>query len=233
MIISLRISKMKKIVLALSVLFFLSALPFSHKFLVENSSNKEPIFHGDTTKQRVAFGCNVFWGEEYIPKMLEVLESHNVHITFFIGGTWAKKNPDMLKLIASKGHEIANHSYSHPHPNNLNKEKNKEEIQKAEDIINEITQVKTKLYAPPYGEYNNTVINAAEELGYPLMMWTVDTVDWKRPPPSVIKNRVMKKLSNGALILMHPTEPTVQALPELIEEILAQGYNIEPISDIL
>lgn len=65
------------------------------------------------------------------------------------------------------------------------------------------------------------------------MMWTVDTVDWKRPPPSVIKNRVMKKLSNGALILMHPTEPTVQALPELIEEILAQGYNIEPISDIL
>ena len=158
MIISLRISKIKKIVLALSVLFFLSALPFSHKFLVENSSNKEPIFHGDTTKQRVAFGCNVFWGEEYIPKMLEVLESHNVHITFFIGGTWAKKNPDMLKLIASKGHEIANHSYSHPHPNNLNKEKNKEEIQKAEDIINEITQVKTKLYAPPYGEYNNTVI---------------------------------------------------------------------------
>ena len=181
----------------------------------------------------MAFGCNVFWGEEYIPKMLEVLESHNVHITFFIGGTWAKKNSDMLKLIASKGHEIANHSYSHPHPNNLNKEKNKEEIQKAEDIINEITQVKTKLYAPPYGEYNNTVINAAEELGYPLMMWTVDTVDWKRPPPSVIKNRVMKKLSNGALILMHPTEPTVQALPELIEEILAQGYNIEPISDIL
>lgn len=232
MLISLSISKVKKTLLALSAVFLLSALPYSHQLLVENT-NKEPIFHGDTTKQKVAFGCNVFWGEEYIPQMLDILEAHNAHITFFIGGSWAKKNPEMLKLIASKGHELANHSYSHPHPNGLNKEENKEEIQKAEDIINEIIQIKTKLYAPPYGEYNTTVIDAASELGYPLIMWTVDTVDWKRPAPSLIQNRVIKKLSNGALILMHPTEPTIAALPELLNEIASRGYTIEPISDIL
>ena len=193
----------------------------------------QPIFHGNISQPKVAFACNVFWGEEFLPDMLQTLSNQNTHITFFIGGSWAKKYPDLLADIANKGHELGNHTYSHPHPNTISKEKNKEQIVKTEDLVKEITGTKTTLYAPPYGEYNDTVLTAADELGYTTIMWTIDTIDWKRPPADIIKNRVIKKLHNGAIILMHPTEPTAKALPELITEIKKAGYTITTVSDIL
>lgn len=193
----------------------------------------QPIFHGNISEPKVAFACNVFWGEEFLPDMLQTLNNQNTHITFFIGGSWAKKYPELLADIANKGHELGNHTYSHPHPNTISKEKNKEQIVKTEDLVKEITGTKTTLYAPPYGEYNDTVLTAADELGYTTIMWTIDTIDWKRPPADIIKNRVIKKLHNGAIILMHPTEPTAKALPELISEIKKAGYTITTVSDIL
>ena len=192
-----------------------------------------PIFQGNQSRPQVALACNVFWGEEYLPDMLKTLDNNNIHITFFIGGSWANKYPEILKDLANRGHELGNHTYSHPHPNTLSKEKNKEQITKTEELVSSLTGIKTNLYAPPYGEYNNTVLLAAQELQYTTIMWSIDTVDWKRPPPEVLKERVLKKLHNGAIILMHPTAPTAQALPSLIEEIQKRGYTIKTVSDIL
>jgi len=193
----------------------------------------QPIFHGNAAEPKVALACNVFWGEEFLPDMLSTLAENDTKITFFIGGSWAKRYPDVLKDISLKGHELGNHSYSHPHPNSLSKEKNKEQITRTEDLVRELTGVKTDLYAPPYGEYNETVLYAAQEIGYRTIMWSIDTIDWKRPPVEIIKNRVIKKLHNGAIILIHPTESTAKALPELIKEIKNQGYQITTVSDIL
>jgi peptidoglycan/xylan/chitin deacetylase (PgdA/CDA1 family) len=128
---------------------------------------------------------------------------------------------------------LGNHTYSHPHPNTLSKEQNKDQILRAEALVGELTGVKTILYAPPYGEFNTTVLAAATELGYTTIMWSIDTIDWKRPPEDVLINRVTKKLHNGAIILMHPTAPTAKALPELITRIKNAGYTISPVSDIL
>ena len=217
-----------------------SSLIIATLFLVDNlyvslADNQEikPIFHGNVEQNKVAFVCNVFWGEEFLPDMLKTLEDNNVHITFFIGGTWAKDNPDLLKNIAERGHELANHSYNHPHPNTLSKNQNKEQILKAETIIQGITGVKTSLYAPPYGEYNDVVLNTAQELEYKTIMWSIDTIDWKRPPADIVKSRVLKKIHNGAIVLMHPTESTQKALPELLKELHEKGYTITTISDVI
>lgn len=217
-----------------------SCLLFGSLFLVNNlysnlieDQKSEPIFYGDQSQNKIALTCNVFWGEEFLPDMLSILEDNNVHITFFIGGTWAKDHPELLKKIVEKGHEVANHSYNHPHPNTLSKDKNKEQILKAENVIQEITGVKTVLYAPPYGEYNDTVLAAAKELNYNMIMWSIDTIDWKRPPAEIIKARVMKKAQNGAIVLMHPTEPTKKALPDLLKELREKGYTATTVSDIL
>lgn len=193
----------------------------------------QPIFQGKATEPKVAFACNVFWGEEFLPDMLNTLAVSDVKATFFIGGSWAKRNPEVLKSIAGHGHELGNHTYSHPHPNSLSIEKNKEQILKTEELVDQITGVKTALYAPPYGEYNDKVLLAAHELGYTTIMWSIDTIDWQRPAAEVIKSRVLKKIHNGAIILMHPTEPTAKALPELIKEIKKQGYQITTVSDII
>ena len=192
-----------------------------------------PIFQGNKETAKVAFACNVFWGEDIMPDMLQVLTNSETKITFFIGGSWARRHPESLKLIANAGHELGNHSFSHPHPNRLSKAQNQEEILRTEKLVEEITGCKTDLYAPPYGEYNRIVLEAAQELGYLTIMWTADTIDWRRPSPEVIVRRIESKLQNGAIILMHPTIPTIQALPELIRLIKTKGYTITTVSDII
>ena len=192
-----------------------------------------PIFHGNSATPKVAFACNVFWGEEYLPAMLSTLNENNIKITFFIGGSWGKRFPALVTELATQGHELGNHTYSHPHPNTISKEKNKEQILRTEELVKELTTMKTSLYAPPYGEYNDTVLSAANELGYTTIMWSIDTIDWQRPPTEIIINRVMKKLHNGAIILIHPTEVTSKALPELIQQIQRKGYTISTVSDII
>lgn len=192
-----------------------------------------PIYQGNTQIKKMAFACNVFWGEEYLPRMLEIFQRENVSVTFFLGGSWVKKHPELAKEMALKGHELGNHSFSHPHPNNLSKEQNKEQILQTEALIFSVAKQKTVLYAPPYGEFNQSVLQAADELGYKTIMWTIDTVDWKKPSPEVIKARVLKKAQNGAIVLIHPTEPTLEALPGIISELKQQGYVLESVSSII
>ncbi len=192
-----------------------------------------PVYKGHPGKQQVALACNIFWGEEYLPAMLDALDRAGAKATFFIGGSWASRHPELVKQLADRGHELGNHSYSHPHPNSLGKQENQEQILRTERLVAGLTGVKTTLYAPPYGEFNAAVLAAAAELGYTTILWSIDTIDWKRPPAETILARVLGKLHNGAIILMHPTEPTAQALPELLFRIGERGYAVKPVSAIL
>lgn len=200
---------------------------------LQASVSPRPIYQGQTTEKKVAFACNVFWGEEYLPSMLETLQNQQVQITFFIGGIWAEKHPELIEQLAAAGQEIANHSYNHPHPNQLNKEKNQEQILRTAKLLEPLTGKPNRLYAPPYGEFNETVLQAAAELGYTTTLWSIDTVDWKKPAPEVIENRVMKKLHPGAIILIHPMDCTRQVLPRLIQKITEQGYTITTVSNLI
>jgi probable sporulation protein (polysaccharide deacetylase family) len=221
--------------LGFALFFFLTIalIPGIMALTAVDPNKPQPIFHGNTASPKVAFACNVFWGEEFIPDMLDTFDRYNIKITFFIGGSWAKRHPEVLKMIAARGHEIGNHTYSHPHPNSISREQNIEQITRAEDLIKELTGIKTSLYAPPYGEYNDMVLKAAADTGYTTIMWSIDTIDWKRPPEDVLINRVMKKVHNGAIILMHPTDPTNKAMPKLVQDIQAKGYTISTVSSIL
>lgn len=195
-------------------------------------SNFEPIYQGSSQEKKIALTCNVVWGEEYVPQMLEILKKNKVKMTFFMGGKWVKDFPELTKQIA-KDHELGNHSYSHPHPTFISKQENIEEIKKTEDEIFKVTKVKTRLYAPPYGEFNNTVLDAAGELGYKTIMWSIDTRDWQRPAPEVIVERIIEKAHNGAIVLMHPTAPTVKALPMIIDELKKKGYQLTTVFDVI
>ncbi len=161
-------------------------LPDVIPLVTADQNQPRAVYHGKTSEPKVAFACNVFWGEEFLPEMLAELDRHNIKITFFIGGSWAKRHPQMLQLIAERGHELANHSYSHPHPNALSTEQNQDQILRTEALIGELTGRKTTLYAPPYGEFNSRVLAAAAQLGYTTIMWSIDTIDWKRPPEDVL-----------------------------------------------
>ncbi len=222
---------------AVTVLLFLLAALLAFKIIQYNLfkpavSNYEPIYHGSAGQKKIALTCNVVWGEEYIPQMLEILKKNNIRMTFFMGGQWVDKFPGLTKEIAGN-HELGNHSYSHPHPTFISKNENTAEIKKAEQAIYKTTGIITRYYAPPYGEFNQTVLAAARESGYQTILWSIDTRDWQRPSHDIIVQRVNDKAHNGAIVLMHPTEPTVKALPVLIAELQKRGYQLTTVSDAI
>ena len=193
----------------------------------------QPIYQGNGREKEIALTVNVFWGEEYLPRLLDILAREKVAVTFFIGGQWAEQFPALTREIYQRGHEIGSHGYAHPHPDQLSVVGNVQDIRRAEEVLVRITGQRPGLYAPPYGEHGPAVLQAAREAGYRTILWSVDTVDWQRPAPEVISSRVLEKVHNGAIVLMHPTAPTVEALPGIIRELKCRGYRLVTVSRLL
>lgn len=178
-----------------------------------------PYYNGSEKVNGVALMINVYWGTEYVEPMLDVLDEAGARCTFFVGGSWARANPDLLKEIVARGHEIGNHGYSHLDHSKLSAEKNVKEIQKSENIIFEITGVKTTLFAPPSGAFNASTVKSATSQGYRTIMWTKDTIDWRDKDPELTYRRATSGVKAGDFVLMHPTKHTLEALPKILEEL--------------
>lgn len=193
----------------------------------------EPIYRGHPDKPMVSFLINVAWGNEYIPEMLDTLNKYHVKSTFFLEGRWVKENPEIAKMIVDAGHEIGNHSYTHPDMSELSAGKIREQIQKTNEVIKSITDVSPTWFAPPSGSFRDEVVKIADEYHMKTVMWSVDTIDWQKPAPHVLVQRVMDKVHNGAIILMHPTSSTAQSLETLILSIKKKGYSFGSISMLM
>ena len=137
-----------------------------------------PIYNVQTSEKKVAFTMNCAWNADDIDKILKTLADNQVKITFFMVGDWIEKFPEAAKKINEAGHEIASHSDTHPHVTNLSYEENIQEIEKSNDKIEKITGKRTKIYRASYGEYNDTVIKAANDKGYYTIQWNLDTLDY-------------------------------------------------------
>lgn len=224
----------RKLMLWLILLLIALVFILSLQMISVNTMNYfDPIYKGEADDKEIAFACNVVWGNEFLPDMLRIFRENDIKISFFIGGDWASKYPEELMAIYKDGHELGNHGESHKKQSQLNIEQNKREILKAEEHIKNVTGVKTTLFAPPYGDLNKTVVETAEGLGYKVIMWSIDTIDWNTKDYSQIVERVKNKQHNGAIVLMHPTAATVKALPELINNLKKNGYKIGSVSEVL
>ncbi|MFC4799566.1 polysaccharide deacetylase family protein [Neobacillus sp. GCM10023253] len=193
----------------------------------------EPIYRGNPQKPMVALLINVAWGNEYIPTILEVLNDSKVKATFFYDGSWVKKNPDLARMIYKEGHEIGNHAYSHPDLQRRSKSETIQEISKTNTVIEETIGVKPKWFAPPSGSFNKVTIQVADELNMKTILWTIDTVDWRKPATGEMVNRIVKNADNGFMVLMHPTKPVVEGLGDMITGIKAKGIQLGTVSDLL
>ncbi|MEN6328086.1 MAG: polysaccharide deacetylase family protein [Syntrophomonas sp.] len=211
--------------------FIAYSLLFWHKDGVPSLG--EAIYQGNSGQKAVAITVNVDWGEEFIPAMLKEFKDHQAKVTFFVTGKWAEKNPELLKQMKQAGHSIQNHGFKHLHFNILANEQAEDQIKQAEKAIEKITGEKSRFFAPPYGEKTQSLVDLAAAIDYQYIMWSIDTIDWQRPSPQTIVNRVTNKLHNDAIILMHPTEPTVQALPDMLKKIEDEGYKMLTIDQII
>ncbi|HHV29038.1 polysaccharide deacetylase family protein [Acetivibrio mesophilus] len=194
-----------------------------------------PIYSVDYPEKKIALTFDCAWGSEDIPDILNTLREQDVKATFFIIGVWAEKNPDAVKMISDEGHDIANHSYSHYKMASLNNSAIKSEILKCDSALKKITGKDVDLFRPPYGDYNNDVVRIARELNHYTIQWDVDSLDWK---PGItadeIKNRVLKNVGNGSIILFHnDTKHTAKILPEIITSLKEKGYGFIPVSKMI
>lgn len=193
-----------------------------------------PIYSVKTPKKQLAISFDATWGIELTDEILNILKSNGIVTTFFLAGYWVDKHPDYVVKIAEAGHEIGNHSYSHPHMNTLNEQGIRYELQKNGDLIRDLTGQRTTLFRPPFGEYNNQVISTAYALGYHTIQWSVDSLDWKNLTSNQIYDRVMDQVGPGSIVLFHNAAPgTPGAIRRLIPDLLAKGYEIVPVSELL
>ncbi|HIT62154.1 MAG TPA: polysaccharide deacetylase family protein [Candidatus Caccovivens faecavium] len=190
-------------------------------------------YSGNTDSNKISLMINVYWGTEYLDGMLEILYKYDVKTTFFVGGTWAVKESDMLQKIHDAGHEIGNHGYSHKDQDKLNREQNKNEILTTHTLVNDLIGVNMDLFAPPSGAYNKTTVEVATELGYKTIMWTRDTIDWRDKDEEIIYSRAIKDAKGGDLILMHPTACTLLALERIIVSLQGEGFVLTTVSENL
>ena len=187
-------------------------------------------YNGNTNNKNVSLMFNVYWGNEYLTPILNILKEEGIKTTFFVGGVWVDKYPELLLDIVADEHEIGNHGYFHKSHDELNYQQNQDEIFNNHKLVKQLINVDMNLFAPPSGAFNETTLQVAKNLGYSVIMWTKDTVDWRDADADIIYNRAIKNLKNGDLILMHPTKATATALPNVIKQIKQNGYNIVNVS---
>lgn len=198
-----------------------------------SNQDKTAIYNGNISSNNITLMFNVYWGNEYLDSILGILKENNITTTFFIGGTWAEKFPELLQKIADDGHEIANHGYYHKDHANISYDRNMEEISNTHNLIKEQLGINMTLFAPPSGSFSNTTLEIAESLGYKTIMWTRDTIDWRDQNAEIIYQRAIKNASGGDLILMHPTAKTAEALPRIIEHLKKANFNLTTVTNNL
>lgn len=200
--------------------------------------NNTAIYEGDKNCQSVALMFNVYERTDLVEQIADIFDEYGYKTTFFVGGSWAGKNHDTLTRLASGGFEIGNHGYMHRDHAKLSLKQNKDEITVTEKLIDGTLSAlpdykNCKLFAPPSGSMGKNMFEACKELGYRVIMWTRDTIDWRDHDENLIFERATKGLKAGDLILMHPTDCTVAALPKILDCIKAQGLKADIVSNVI
>ena len=205
--------------------------------VITSVNNRElPIYSVDTEEKKVALSFDAAWGNEDTKEILQILEKHNVKVTFFMTGGWVDKYPEDVKAIGAAGHDLGNHSENHKQMSKLSFEECQNEILEVHKKVETLTGQSMCLFRPPYGDYNDTLITACEGVGYYTIQWDVDSLDWKDYGADNIVNTVLhhKNLRNGSIILMHNgAKYTKDALERVIAGLKELGYEIVPVTELI
>ena len=221
-------------VVIISMLIFMCVfIGASNYQYVFNYNNENVIYNGNRDNNKVSLMFNIYWGTEYIDGILDTLDQFDVKTTVFVGGQWVEKEPEMHNKIISRGHEIGNHGYFHKEHEHLSYEQNFEEINTTHNLVNVVHDYEMSLFAPPSGSFNRSTLNACAELGYSTIMWSKDTIDWRDKDANLIFTRATSNVKGGDLILAHPTENTLKALPLILEYYRVNNLVATTVSDCL
>lgn len=198
------------------------------------SMRKVPIYSVNTEEKRVAISFDAAWGADKTEKIMEICSEFGVRATFFLVGFWVEDYPEMTKKIYENGFEIGTHSNTHPDMTTLSADGQRLELETSVNLIKNITNQDVKLFRPPYGAYNDTLINTAESLGLTTIQWSVDSLDWKGLSAMEITNRILNGVRSGSIILCHNnSDHILDALPLVLDRLQKKGYTVGAVGDLI
>ena len=193
-----------------------------------------PIYCVEKQEKICSISFDAAWGADNTQKILDVLDEYGVKCTFFVVGNWAEQYPDTAKAIVASGHELENHSNAHDHFNSLSADAIIADVTACNDKITALTGKTPTLIRCPFGEYDDHVISAIRSMGMEPIQWDVDSLDWKGISAAEITRRVTGKVQPGSIVLFHNAgEHTPEALPEILNWMKQEGYEVVPISQLL
>lgn len=193
-----------------------------------------PIYCVGREDNVVSLTFDAAWGNEDTQQLIDILAEHDIKATFFVVGEWVDKYPESVKALFDAGHEVMNHSDSHPHFTQLSPDRMAAEVNACADKIAAVTGVRPNLFRPPFGDYNDSVVSTMRKEGFYTIQWDVDSLDWKNPGVGNIVSRVLDKTKSGSIILFHnAAEQTPAALPAIIDGLIAKGFTFAPISELI
>ena len=199
-----------------------------------NSSRRVPVYCVETENKQVAISFDSAWGAEKTQGILDILKEYNVSATFFLVGFWVDEHSDMVEAINNAEIEIGCHSNSHPDMTKLSKEQMREELSGCVGKIENITGKKVDLFRAPFGAYNNMLIETCDELSLLPIQWDVDTLDWKGLSAKDMTARVMSKVKNGSIILMHNNSDNIlSGLRMILDRLKLAGYTVSSVGDLV
>ncbi|MEN6370980.1 MAG: polysaccharide deacetylase family protein [Armatimonadota bacterium] len=192
---------------------------------------------GQTGGGRIALTFDAGASPKPTPALLRILASKGVRATFFLTGKWVEGNRELTRQIAAAGHEIGNHTYSHPDLRKLTDDEIREQLARTEELVQSTAGISTKpLFRAPFGARDSRVLSVAHDEGYRSVYWTVDSWDAfkKGIAADEIRDRVLDRSQDGSIVLMHcGSSPTVDALPEIIDGLRARGYELVTVSELI
>lgn len=202
---------------------------------VPYTAREIPVYCVQSEEKRVALTIDAAWDTDKTQFILDTLDRYDIRATFFLCGVWVEAYPECVKEIAARGHEIGNHSLTHPHMSKLSKQEIERELLDLNAEIERLTGTACTLFRAPFGEYNDTVVSTVRELGFEIVQWNIDTVDWKESRTAdAILATVKEKLAPGSIILCHNNGYAIEEyLPKLLAFVTQEGYSFVTVSELL
>ena len=228
----------------IKIIFFMLAIVVLLCVSVEGSASASvwfgksgrlvPIYSVDTDEKQVAISFDAAWGADKTKEIIEVLKEYNATATFFLVGFWVDKYPEMVNAIDEAGLEIGTHSNTHPDMAKLDASTVKNELETSMNKITSLINKEIKVFRPPYGSYNNTLLSTCEQLGLKAIQWDVDSLDWKGLSAGEVTNRVMQKAKNGSIILMHNNaDHVVDSTRLTLDWLTKSGYRVTSVGELI
>jgi peptidoglycan/xylan/chitin deacetylase (PgdA/CDA1 family) len=166
-------------------------------------------------------------------RLLKMLDTYHAKATFFVVGEMVKEDPSMVKREVAAGHEIGNHSWSHPNLAVMSESAIRSQLSRTQEAVEKAAGVTPVLLRPPYGETNRRVASVAKAFHMPQILWQVDPEDWKDRHTSVVARRVLAATRNGDVVLMHDIQPTtISAVPRILAVLAGKGFSFVTVSEL-